>query len=105
MVKTENRITFREMVNEAAHIAGITQTDALNVIYAFVNVIKQHLFRKKIVSIPHFGTFSLTWRKGRIYNNPYVDVHNAWVPPHYEPHLRFARSYKLQVRKVPYEDE
>lgn len=63
-------MTKKELVNNIAETAGITLAQASKALDGMTDSVKKTLRRGKKITIPGFGTFTITKRKARKGRNP-----------------------------------
>lgn len=87
-----------ELISEVAKTSGISEEEALKVIDAFTDTIKESLIKGEKITISGFGTFSLSKRKPREFVNPKTQqVHS--IPERFLPHFKAGRNFRKQVLK------
>jgi len=93
-------MTKEELTKKVAEKSGISESEALTIINAFTDQIKEQLARGEKVTIAGFGTFVLSERKAKTFINPKTgnshDIPQR-VLPHFKPSGGFKKSFRKEV--------
>jgi DNA-binding protein HU-beta len=91
-------MTKEELVKKVAEKSGIDENEALTIINAFTDQIKDQLSKGEKVSIAGFGTFVLSQRKAKTFVNPKTGTSHD-IPDRVLPHFKASGDFKKNIRK------
>ena len=87
--------TTKEITEAIAEKAGVTNTTARQLYYAFSAVIEEKLKEGKEVRIPYIGTFHFYKQKTMVSN-----LTGQTIPPHRKVKFRFRPDLAMYIRKM-----
>lgn len=91
-------LTQEELIKKVAERSQITQDQALNVINALTEQIKEQLASGEKVTITGFGTFILSQRKAKTFVNPKTGE-KVELPERSLPHFKAGGDFKRTIRE------
>jgi DNA-binding protein HU-beta len=91
-------MTKEELTKKVSEKSGITESEALTIINAFTDQIKEQLSRGEKVTIGGFGTFVLSERKAKTFVNPKTGNSHD-IPKRMLPQFKPAGNFKKSFRK------
>ena len=89
-------MTKADLVKVISENTGIIRKDVAVVVDAFLQSIKDSLFKGSHIEIRGFGTFKLKTRKPRVGRNPKTDE-KVPVPARTVPTFKFSREFQSSV--------
>ncbi|MGA2667070.1 MAG: HU family DNA-binding protein [Patescibacteria group bacterium] len=82
-----------ELVAVISKNTGISEDEAIRIIDAFVETIKEGLLRGEKVTISGFGTFLLSKRKAKTFINPKTQRAHE-IPEKFLPHFKAGSDFR-----------
>jgi len=91
-------VVIKDIIREHAHRTGMTLSESDEAVRAVFDIIKTHLFERRNVKIPRFGTFCLHYQQGQLCRLP--QEHRSYIPARIIPKFRYSVRFKQRLATV-----